>query len=826
MKRFILTLLLTSVLTAGANQLTPLEALSRINNLKGDEIHTRSMENVVPLLKFSPVEDNGFVSIYVFDIEDGFMIVSADDCAIPLLGYGPGRLDRVEMVPGLRYWLESYAEEIYSAAGLGNNVTYYTESGATSSEIIAPLVSAKWNQGNPYNLLTPEFNGKRSMAGCVAVAMAQVMYSHQWPDRCEGGNLEYTSSYNENFVKDLSLDFNNVSFDWNILLDSYGGKDVTEESKEEVAKLMMACGYAVKTNYSPAESTAYSSNELIALYNYFNYSPSVQSLYREYYTNSEWENIIYNQLIQGLPVLYGGFSISGGGHRFVCDGYDGNGFFHINWGWGGMSDGYFRLSALDPAFQGIGGSVSGYNYGQDAIINIAKPDKEIKDVSSYMLYCTGDFLTSKIASDFSYDASEVVALGENVEFIRGSGTYIWNTSCRPVDGAFGICLKSENGENVYLFSENEVTLNVNKTIRKQTVRIPESLTEGHYSVSPVFKVEETDDIIPLRCPLTAISTMNLQVENGIATFTVGDYARLEAISAVFKTKVREDSYFSLDVDLENLGNIPFYGTVGAKLLKDGKIIAKTNETMIVELSSGERKTFNLIGKFSSDSGNLEPGSYELGLYDGDNNDIPIEVPVIVDVTNNNNDPTKVIATAFSYNADSADLGVITFTGTIECLEGDFGGQATIWIFSYDDVNRYYSAATSFLFINQGESADFSATANISQPGDYYAYIYINGSYIYKPYVTFNVPDAAGVNEVTTHSDMIVYPIPTNDILYVESEVMLEYVSIYNMAGKEVISSKQSGRKIEMNVGNLSSGIYLVQAHTSSGRTIIKKILKR
>ena len=209
--------------------------------------------------------------------------------------------------------------------------------------------------------------------------MAQVMKYHQWP----AATTKTIPSYqlNDSWMGNLDV----TTFDWANMLDFYpfhllasGEKvsDCTEAQGTAVATLLKYCGWGVKMQYGP-ESGSNSLNVVNALKEYFDYNATTtQMVRRNYYTAAKWADLIYHELAHLRPVIYSGQS-SGGGHEFVCDGYKyegGSDFFHINWGWGGLSDGYFALSALDPLVQGIGGSTStdGYCCLQDAVIGIQK----------------------------------------------------------------------------------------------------------------------------------------------------------------------------------------------------------------------------------------------------------------------------------------------------------------------------------------------------------------------------------------------------------------------------------------------------------------------
>ena len=313
--------------------------------------------------------------LYVFSMSEagGFVIVSSDDRTIPILGFSDnGVLDLENMPDEQRAWLQGYADEIEWL----KNQPYIdypvnTRAGSHEKETILPLVTTKWNQRAPYNDLCPDYSAsKRSVTGCVATAMAQVMNYHKWPVAATEAIPGYRDGYGVN-----QTPLEPTTFDWGNMLDSYGDSE-TQEQKTAVARLMQYCGYAVEMNYGPT-SGASMFKVATALKNYFDYNGTTTYLSRSFYTNDKWEDIIYHELASNRPVLYGGQS-TGGGHAFVCDGYRyeyGTDFFHINWGWGGKSDEYYVLSVLDPySGQGTGGSSStgGFYFGQEAIIGIQK----------------------------------------------------------------------------------------------------------------------------------------------------------------------------------------------------------------------------------------------------------------------------------------------------------------------------------------------------------------------------------------------------------------------------------------------------------------------
>lgn len=370
-----------TVVIALAEDVTPAEALKQAtqfvqNRIASGQHSRRAVGTQAQLTQTGKVS-----GLYVFNVDNngGFVIVSNDDRTEPVLGYSDsGSFDPANMPENMRAWLQGYADEI---AWLKEHpdaaVSTSRRTGESESNIktpIAPLVKTKWDQDEPYNNLCPEYEtGKRSVTGCVATAMAQVMNYHQWPQEkmkkdIPGYNKDYSG---ETCVSVASL--TKTTFDWANMLNDYSVVNYDEDEATAVATLMHYCGASVKMNYG--ESSGSNTNMVAnALKTYFDYnSNTVKCVSRSDYSYENWIELIYYELSNGRPITYGGQS-SGGGHEFVCDGYQGEDYFHINWGWSGTSDSYFKLAALDPDAQGIGGSSSmdGFHYGQDAVIGIQK----------------------------------------------------------------------------------------------------------------------------------------------------------------------------------------------------------------------------------------------------------------------------------------------------------------------------------------------------------------------------------------------------------------------------------------------------------------------
>lgn len=465
---------------------------------------------------------------------EGYVIVSADDRLPEVLGYSnSGEFDINKIPDNMKWWLSEYERQIEQVLASPNNNSVMPTAETSFRDgwtEIEPLVKTKWNQSEPYNNQCPTINGNKTLTGCVATAMAQIMKYHQWPVTGRGSH-----SYEWSGGQTLSMDFSKVTFDWENMLDIYSevaldydlnetttneqyliftdfklsstykyyieasrltnitasalngelqllladndGKFIrpvgeknditnlssrsywpaygiyhypltsgdlpdglyrlylgfkpsgstewsmvqraTDESNiyqsstwEEyyitisksgayytiedntyacsysktqgnaVATLMHTCGISVDMNYGLGASGAITYYATQALNQYFDYN--AKWLDRENVELLDWENLIYTELQNNRPILYSGRS-NAGGHAFVCDGYSDNGYFHINWGWGGYLDGNFLLSVLDP-YEGVEGREgNGYQYDQAIIYGIRPIEKVEIDGVYYSL---------------------------------------------------------------------------------------------------------------------------------------------------------------------------------------------------------------------------------------------------------------------------------------------------------------------------------------------------------------------------------------------------------------------------------------------------------
>ena len=429
---------------------------------------------------------------YVFNVgnDKGFVIVAGDDAVTPILAYADrGDFSEREMAPAAKAMLESYAQQIEM---IQQNPSL-SVAASTSYEAIAPMVETQWNQMEPYNYMCPTITGEpgRSVTGCVATAMAQIMYYHKWPVAETKAIPAYEMSTGE-----LIAGADPVVIDWDAMQLTYTGSEAEDDPAAlAVAQLMVLCGKSVKMNYSYNSSGAGDGAMLNALKSYFDYDGAARLVYREDYANADWEKMVYDELAAQRPVYLSGFSESASGqvgHAFVCDGYDGQGLFHINWGWGGMSDGFFRLTLLNPNDHGTGGNngSGGFSMDEVAIIGM-QPNQggtlqETAEMTLEAFSCTEESATrSSFAAGFPLPLNLTA----------------WNVTSQTFAVEVGVAIYDEDNQ-LWGVSETGMSASALETSYgwsgEMSVIVGKGITDGTYTLRLVHKVNGSEEWTPLK----------------------------------------------------------------------------------------------------------------------------------------------------------------------------------------------------------------------------------------------------------------------------------------------------------------------------------------
>ena len=309
---------------------------------------------------------------YIFNIgnREGFVIVSGDDNAEPVLGYSDrGELDLDNMPANMAEWLRLNELYVESCAKRESSAVGTSRTG-NGTVVVEPLLGdIMWGQDFPFNEMCPTYySGGQDLhyyVGCVATAATQIMRYYRYPQQGTGSKSYVFKG------QTLSADFGNTTYDWDNMLAFYPSDGVSQEQIDAAATLAYHFGVSVEMEYAENGSGALSMLVPHALKTYFGYDKATTMRRRNFYSATEWLELIKHELDNNRPVYYGATSDSGlGGHAFVCDGYDSEGYVHINWGWYGMSNGYFLVNHLNPDDLGEGGGTGGYNTDQEIITGI------------------------------------------------------------------------------------------------------------------------------------------------------------------------------------------------------------------------------------------------------------------------------------------------------------------------------------------------------------------------------------------------------------------------------------------------------------------------
>ena len=436
------------------------------------------------------------VGYYLFNLgeTDGFVIVSGDDRTTAILGYADsGSIHEDDMPDGLRYLLEGYEEQI---ANIPDEVE--APLNTSSREAISPLISTNWNQGNPYNNLCPTIDGEHVVTGCVATSMAQVMFYHKYSTTPCAPIPAYSTNTLNSAKEEIELAIpalGATSFDWKNMISNYeSGDNVVGTAEEQlaVAKLMQYCGSSIEMMYglkNNGGSSAYNEAIPFALKTYFGYDGGISHAYRKNYSYEAWVNLIYNELAAKRPVILGGQSM-GGGHSFVCDGYDTGDYFHMNWGWGSNGDGYFQLSVLQPRKYGFGGrsSLDGFSFGQDVVFGIQPP---VDGNADYCMSLEGLHLGGSDATL----SSKTYSRTSSTDDFTGISIYydVWNYYYGS-NNSFDVALQLQDasGNVVQTFDTHEtdaMAWNDNYSATP-VVSIPSTVADGTYYIKVMSRLRD------------------------------------------------------------------------------------------------------------------------------------------------------------------------------------------------------------------------------------------------------------------------------------------------------------------------------------------------
>ncbi len=508
-------------------------------------------------------------AVYVFNSENqGFVLVSAEDHARAILGYSDeGYFDENDIPDNMLFWLQMYADEMAQeitnhqamrlVAAQHNSTRLEAmkrKQSADTYPTISPILgNTVWGQDTPFNNYCPSYNGQRTVTGCVATALSQIMYVHKHPTKGKGSH-SYTTTTKQLSV---SANFGNTTYDWANMIPNYKNSYTTTQANA-VATLMYHVGVAADMDYTVEGSGTTSNVALAAITEYFDYDKAINILPKDYMKEENILQTIATDLQTGRPVYLSGVTINQEGHAFVCDGMRSDGYLHINWGWNGTANGYFTLSALNPEHQGTGGSTSDLAFTERVVAytNI-KPN------------AGGDALPLVTIDQLVRTSADEISKNKEVSFSLERFT---SSGLTTAAGMVTYFIYDSNGELISQIPIGTIELPVGYYYTdpiRVSESLPNSLATGDYELAiryiddagidhPIL-VKESGEV---RIPFTATNTQFIFSENSV-DYSIKNLQVTTSQDTVFFSFESEAPNFHVKVTKEG-GNVVAEGIIDFK----------------------------------------------------------------------------------------------------------------------------------------------------------------------------------------------------------------------------------------------------------------------
>ena len=732
---------------------------NNIIGVEGDRIFKREMDDA----RFMNIATQcGYTEFYIFNNEDGvgFVIIAADDCVTPILGYSyDNNFVAENLPPNLKGWLDGYAEQIRVAVELRAEATeeIRTEWECLRKEknlpiktetAVGPLITTYWDQGYPYNYYCPynSLTGETTYTGCVATAMAQIMKYWNYPTHGYGSH-----SYSDWFYGSISANFANTTYQWSSMPSSLNVNS-SQTQINAVATLMFHCGVSVEMNYGIDGSGAYTVyNDYDGYYtycaenalkNYFGYSSALGRKRTGYYSDSEWINLLKWDLDDYIPILYKGQG--SGGHAFVCDGYNYNNYFHFNWGWSGAAQGtyndaYYYINNLNP-------NSNNFSNNQAAVFGICPPINYISATSS----------PSEGGS------------------VTGSGYYYTNRSCTvhaTANAGYSFVNWTENGTQVstnpsYTFTVNrDRTLKANFQRKNYIITTTANPTNGGSATGG--STYQPGQICTVRAVTNSGFVFVNWTENGTQVSTDANYTFTVSNSRNLIANFQRYYTISVTAAPETGGNVSGGGSYNQNQICTVCATAKTGYTF-------QKWTYN--GTEISTSNNYS-----------------------FTVTGNRTLVAHFVQSEHLIQATAEENGSISPSGSIIVTHG---ASQTFTITPDPDYE------TKEVYI---DGSSIGATSS---------YTFTNVTVDHKIHATFI--KMIGIDEMN-ENERIVYPNPTTGIVNIDCHNMVE-VKVFNALGVMVKRQTVEGEdNAQIDLSTFSDGLYILQAISPTQTTAIRVV---
>ncbi len=849
-------LLIVIMLAFGSLFANPVD-VNRANELGQKFVNANFAQKSSSLeLVYTGNSENGEPCFYVFNISDyGYIMVSASDCAHPILAYSEeSTFDVNNVAPGLGDMMHVYTEAISYA--IESNATATLDiasewksletSGKTRPQMrgqeIEPLCTTKWNQSWPYNKFCPEqpanwsSNG-HAVVGCVATAMAQIMAYWDYPTQGQGTKtyIPYCQECHSAAYPQQTVNFGATTYDWANMTDAISSSSPVEQI-DAIATISYHCGVSVEMMYDHhgTGSGAFSTDVPNAIQTYFKYAPSTV-VNRQ--NNQTWDEDLRNAIKMGRPVYYSGFDENGGGHAFVCDGYDENGLFHFNFGWGGASDGYFTTEAME------------YHVNSSAIMNWmpmevyqstaqAPTALTVTPAANNELSATLTWTNpSKLINGLSITSIDKIVVERNGKIIHeennptagASMTFVdENVPCYSffdysvyavINGNMGdlvteklvgfgptcdwkLILQSSafqgmRGASVSIYDAAGINFDTRTTTSSSAATYdisvplgfvqfswnPHASNQPEYTLNIVIKNESNE---------TVYSYNGLSTEMPAGVFysgqsTCGNTNQCDAPSGL----VANTDNGELELTWESAGE----PTYGYNVYRDGLLIALTKETSFVDveipLGGHCYQVTSLCEGGNSAFSNEACGVVTEGCDPA--TDLTVELT--------NNFKPKLTWTKPD-NSDLSGFNVMRRTEgetewtRVKILGANKDNYTDNTALTYD--TWYYYKVIAYYQASDCLSAPAAKKGN---PNQYFVAFYYSET---------------GVEDVTVEQ-IGVYPNPADDQVTIEATA-IENVTVFNMMGQKVYESSVNTDKVVLNMSEMPAGIYMINVVTADFET--------
>lgn len=808
MRKALLLVALAGATAASAAHLTPAEALGRLAPAG------RAASGAELVMEIS-AQPSAEPMVYLFSTRPGYLVVSADDRAPALLGYSDNGIADGQIAPAMQAWLEDYARQIAAAPAAGSRAD--EANGEVARASIAPMITTRWGQNAPYNDSCPVIETtqglRRAVTGCVATAMAQVMYFHRTPATHGTGSIEYVT---ESERVPVSFDFENTVFDWDAMTAS--PKQDTEAASA-VATLMAACGASVTMDYGVSASQSSSSDIPAALKKYFGYNRNVRSIERQGYSVADWEELVYTQLADSMPLIYSGTNALGEGHSFVCDGYSADGFYHFNWGWEGLSDGYYRLYALEPTSQGTGGSSVGFSWRQSIVVDVCPFSEDVETVYTF-----------QIGNNLTVD-NPTPAPGASIRFSGG----VFNQTGEDVNNVtVYIAYTSRDGQETMFSTDVTGLPSLPTSYGYSAVQsvAPSGFAPGEYIVRQMVSV---DGGAPFNVETNYRGSTNYMLltvaDDGSLTYAEPEITPMHIDDMRFTSPLNLDSYYRIEATAVNTGAETYFGTVVAAFFNEQGELCFSGNSLTLQLEPGESQPLSYVSPIVGlwNGAELIPGKYTVYFVDYTMlslSDVIKRMSGILEVEAGN-EATAPKAEITDFSVENADEGVdpsnVVINFTVKSSEGFFIGQKEFAV-GYEEGGylNYHIYSTPTLFIEEGESVETSVTINASS--------YLTGRTMgfantlpwdYGTIRWFRISDDGALDAVLAPADGVSAVCDASGRVTVSASSAISSVEVWSIAGRRVAAVRGDATSAAVDLGAMPRGIYILKAVTAEGPASIR-----